>query len=339
MDKTRFSVAMCTYNGAKYLKEQLDSIASQTRMPDELVICDDGSKDDTIKIINNFAASSSFSVRLFINEMNIGTIKNFEKAISRCSGDIIALSDQDDVWHPQKLEKFEKVFIGSSSVGAIFSDAEVVDEKLQPEGYTLWQSIRFTKNELKQVSDGKALEVLLRYNIAAGATLAFRSSYKKFILPIPKDCLHDTWIMLISAIIGNIEAINEPLIKYRQHKGQQTGVKSNGILISIARDELRGITTDIITYFDQRRRDHMISLYKEQYLYSSVYERISLVGKDFDKEKISRLDSKIGHLNSRIEISKKRRIYRIPQVLNEVFILNYDKYSNGLFYVVDDLIL
>ena len=93
------SIALATYNGAVYLKEQLESIAAQTRTPDELVISDDQSTDDTLRVIEEFAATAGFPVRLSVNEANLGIAKNFEKAISLCRGDLIFLSDQDDVWH------------------------------------------------------------------------------------------------------------------------------------------------------------------------------------------------------------------------------------------------
>ncbi|HEV2835287.1 MAG TPA: glycosyltransferase, partial [Pyrinomonadaceae bacterium] len=97
------SIALGTYNGAVYLKEQLESIAAQTRTPDELVISDDQSTDDTLRLIEEFAATAGFPVPLSVNESNLGTAKNFEKAISLCRGDVILLSDQDDVWHSDKL--------------------------------------------------------------------------------------------------------------------------------------------------------------------------------------------------------------------------------------------
>src|SRR6266550_1879624 len=130
---------MCTYNGSLYLREQLDSIMRQTRLPDELVICDDCSVDETRQIIEDFASVAPFPVHLHVNEQNLGSTKNFEKAISLCEGDAIALADQDDVWNPFKLDRIETVLNSSPKVGLVFSDAEVVDEKLKPLGYNLWQ--------------------------------------------------------------------------------------------------------------------------------------------------------------------------------------------------------
>src|ERR687894_3003245 len=101
----RFSVAMCTYNGARFVAEQLASVAAQTRPPDELVVCDDGSTDETCRLVEEFAARAPFPVRLFVNERNLGSTRNFGRAVALCEGDLVALSDQDDVWHPEKLER------------------------------------------------------------------------------------------------------------------------------------------------------------------------------------------------------------------------------------------
>src|SRR3954470_17842517 len=95
-----FSVAMCTYNGARFLGEQLASVAAQTRPPDELVVCDDRSTDETASLVRDFAAAAPFRVRLHVNERNLGSTRNFERAVSLCEGDLIALSDQDDEWLP-----------------------------------------------------------------------------------------------------------------------------------------------------------------------------------------------------------------------------------------------
>src|ERR1043166_3411462 len=104
----KLSIALCTYNGAAFLREQLESIAAQTRTPDELVISDDQSTDGTLRLIEEFAETAGFPVRVSVNESNLGTAKNFEKAISLCRGDVIMLSDQDDVWHSDRLESVER---------------------------------------------------------------------------------------------------------------------------------------------------------------------------------------------------------------------------------------
>ena len=125
-------VALCTYNGALYLREQLDSLAAQTRLPDELVVCDDGSTDRTLAILDSFAAAAPFPVRIR-NRTRLGTPKNFERAIGLTTGAIIALADQDDVWYPHKLKRLERELARSKRIGLVFSDADVVDDRLRPQ--------------------------------------------------------------------------------------------------------------------------------------------------------------------------------------------------------------
>src|SRR6266581_2981469 len=191
MNKMRLSVAMCTYNGARFLPEQLESIAAQTRLPDELVVCDDGSKDQTVETIKAFAERAPFSVRLEINETNLASTKNFEKAISLCKGDIVALSDQDDVWKPRKLSVLEKTLEEHPEAGYVFSDAELVDVAGRPLGRTLWNTIRFRGSVLRGFSGSRQVAVLLRRAAAQGAATAFRSKLKSVLLPISPHFGHD----------------------------------------------------------------------------------------------------------------------------------------------------
>lgn len=217
------SIALCTYNGAVYLREQLGSIAAQTRAPDELVISDDQSTDDTIRLIEEFAATTGFPVRLSVNESNLGTAKNFEKAISLCRGDVILLSDQDDVWHSDKLESVERIFEARPQLSLIFSDAELVDGALRLFDETLFDLVHFDGRKQRLVKSGRALDVQLRENLVCGCTVAFRAALKELVLPIPGDgpLVHDGWIMLLIAAVGEIDFINRPLLKYRQHSAQQ----------------------------------------------------------------------------------------------------------------------
>lgn len=221
------SVALCTHNGAAYLRHQLLSIAEQTRRPNEIVVCDDASADDTRIILKDFAVNRGLPLRLFFNDTVLGPVKNFDKAIGLCAGDLIALSDQDDVWLPNKLEAMEKVLLSNEGVGAAFSDAEVVDDKLQPLGYRLWECSMLGPKERRLLFGGQAFELLLVRNLVTGATMAFRAGYRDIILPIPLGLRlwHDGWIAVNIAAVAEVALIDEPLIKYRQHPGQLLGAR------------------------------------------------------------------------------------------------------------------
>lgn len=217
------SIALCTYNGAVYLNEQLKSIAAQTRTPDELVISDDKSTDDTLSLIEDFAATADFPVRFSVNESNLGTAKNFEKAIGLCRGDVIVLSDQDDVWHSDKLESIERIFQAKPQLSLVFSNAEVVDDTLRFLDHTLFDWVHFDDQKQRLVKSGRALDLQLRENLVLGATVAFRANLKELVLPISGTgpLVHDGWIVLLIAAVGEIDFINRPLLKYRQHSAQQ----------------------------------------------------------------------------------------------------------------------
>lgn len=192
----KFSIAMCTFNGGSYVKQQLESIAAQTRAPDELVVCDDCSTDETIQILEEFSRSALFPVGIFVNEQTLGSTKNFERAASLCQGDLIAFSDQDDVWMPEKLALLEAEFLNHPDVGLVFSDAELVDEELRPLGSLMWNEVGFREREKNLVKKGRALDVFLPGWSVTGATMAFRSRFVEVILPIPTDLpmIHDGWI-------------------------------------------------------------------------------------------------------------------------------------------------
>jgi glycosyltransferase involved in cell wall biosynthesis len=227
----KLSIAMCTYNGAAYLPEQLESIAAQTRLPDELVVCDDRSNDGlTREIVKAFANQVQFPARLFVNRKNLGTKKNSQRAIDRCHGDIIFLCGQDDVWKQNKLARIEAVFSSAPEVGLVFTDAEVVSEDLHTLVDSLVENSDFGTESQALVKEGKAIRVLLQGSVVTGATMAFRACLRPLVLPIPGHTIlqEDAWIALIIAAVAPLVFLKEPLIKYRQHAGQQIGVSIKG---------------------------------------------------------------------------------------------------------------
>ncbi len=316
------SVAMCTFNGAQYIREQLDSIASQTRLPDELIVCDDCSTDNTVEIVKGFAAGAGFPVYLSINEKNLGSTKNFEKAISLCTGNIIALSDQDDVWRPEKLRLIEGVFLNSPDTGAVFTDAEVVDEHLRPMGYRLWQSKGFSSSAQKKVTDRKAVEVLLKRNVVTGATMAFREKFRGLILPIQDGWVHDAWIALIVAANADLAFICQSLIKYRQHDSQQIGARKNSFVeqLSVSR------RTDSSNYVHQLNN------------ITAAHERLMSGNTGhYSKDAISLLEAKIEHLKVRGNMPGQK-LQRLPIVVKELLTFRYHRFSHGWKSAAKDLL-
>jgi glycosyltransferase involved in cell wall biosynthesis len=226
----RISVAMCTYNGARYLSEQLKSIADQTTQVDELVVCDDRSKDETIQIIEAFAATSKFPVHIHVNEENLGSTRNFEKCLSLCQGEIIILTDQDDRWRDDKVEKQVAYLDAHPDIDAVFSDAMLMDGDSKPTGRTIWQEIEFDSRLQQKWKAGKPHEILFTGFVVTGATLAVRKSCLKRLMPFPTgipDLIHDAWIAMVLSLQTKIDFINECFIFYRMHASQQVGLGGN----------------------------------------------------------------------------------------------------------------
>jgi glycosyltransferase involved in cell wall biosynthesis len=220
--RNRISVALCTYNGERFLPEQLASIERQTRLPDELVVCDDGSTDRTMTIVREFAGSASYPVRVFENERNLGSAANFERAIRLCDGDLIALTDQDDIWYPLRLQRSEQEFTDHPDAGLIFSDADLIDDKSELLGESLWQRLGFFGKRKHDVLAGQYV-VLAKYRFVTGATMMFRATLRDRCLPIGAGWIHDEWIAMMVAAFADLRPIDQPLIRYRIHGSQQVG--------------------------------------------------------------------------------------------------------------------
>ena len=217
------SVAMCTYNGARYLGEQLRSLTTQQRFPDELVICDDRSTDGTVALLQDFVAVAPFPVRLIQNPQNLGYSRNFSKAIGLCTGDIVALADQDDVWYPEKLQQLELVFQNKPEVEGAFSDGDILDTRSQPAGRTLWQSFLFGPDDQERFRTGHAVDALLRRNVVTGMAFALRRSVFDVLPSIPRSWMHDGWFAMMLAVRSSLYACPERLVGYRVHHEQQAG--------------------------------------------------------------------------------------------------------------------
>jgi glycosyltransferase involved in cell wall biosynthesis len=326
----KLSVAMCTYNGARFLPEQLASISAQTRLPDELIICDDCSVDSSRAIIEAFAESVSFLVRLHVNEKNLGSTKNFERAIELSQGDVIALSDQDDVWLPEKLSRIEDCFLRNPDVGLVFTDAEVVDENLQPLGYRLWESVGFDNRRRRLVRTGRVLDVLLPGWTVTGATMAFRANFKDLIVEIPTNLalIHDGWIALMIASVAEVFFIQEPLIKYRQHPRQQIGAKEK----KVGDDNDVGLSGFKNAMQRTNSYAEMISIGTQ------AKQRLEERGDVYKSgQALERLEDRLKHLRARDGLPQGK-LKRFSCVLRELWSRRYHRYSNGLRSAVKDLL-
>jgi glycosyltransferase involved in cell wall biosynthesis len=323
MPKTlSISIALCTYNGESFLWDQLNSFLNQTRLPDEVVICDDGSKDKTLKILEEFAAKAPFLIRIHQNVENLGWSKNFEKAITLCSGDLIALSDQDDEWLPDKLKKVEDIFKGKRTTGYISHNSALVGEQLEPLGTSLWDRFGY-RQETQIYKPGEFIYLVLNNKPVFGHSVIFNSQLKKYLLPVPENCHVDWWIAVIGNMIMDAVLIPEPLSKYRQHYSQSIGLAKNNKWAKIK--ELKNF----------KREDILII----KNWWEEVLKRVNLTGiKVPDEKLIKEIGQKINHFDIRGRLPKSL-LRRVLPIIHETLNGNYAKYSNSYGAILKDLIL
>lgn len=327
---SKISVALCTYNGARFLPEQLESILQQSRLPDEIIVGDDCSTDATVSILENFAVSAPFPVFININEKNLGSTKNFERAIMRCSGDLIFLCDQDDVWLWHKIEKSAAILETSPEVGFVFTDAELVDEDLQSLGVNLWQAA-FTPDEQGKARAGKMFEVLLRRNVVTGATLAFRAKFRESFTPIPThlpNVIHDGWIALVITAQVESRFINEPTMKYRIHAGQQLGIDWRNKSRDVSGIEQTRIEEYSASIEVHRKRMKHLQLFADELNSNSFLISHTSKINPFFEQNYQELQETIAHYEMRKNLSQNR-LRRIAPIVKEVFNGRYHRFSKG----------
>jgi glycosyltransferase involved in cell wall biosynthesis len=320
----RVSIALCTHNGARYLAQQLASISTQHRTPDELVIRDDRSTDNTVDIVREFSRTAPFPVSFTINETKLGVTNNFERTIAACSGDIIFLSDQDDYWLPAKINALAREFEIDDKVGLVFSDAVVTDAQLNSLGYTMWQIVKFDQKAMRRMHEGGALDHLIRRYTVTGATAAFRASLREKLGTIPDVYPHDAWIALIAAACSKVVAISPPLTMYRQHGANVTGAGSRNLLARLS--ESRATPA----------REFDLEILRNHLLLSALK---SLRSDRVGSRHLKSICEKIDHLDARREIYDRALLGRLVIVVQELASLRYFKFSSGLLSVAADLFL
>lgn len=321
--RSTLSVALCTYNGAAYLAEQLASIAGQDRPPDELVVCDDGSSDDTAAIVAAFARDASFPVAFHTNAVRLGSTKNFERAISLATGDVIALADQDDVWRADKLAVLERA-VAVPGVGGAFSDARLVDGRLRELPHRLWDAGDFTGRWRERFEAGEAFSVLVRRQHVTGATFAFRAAYRPLLLPISAAAVHDAWIALLLSAVSTLHPVDEPLIDYRQHGGNQIGASRMTRL-----DRLRVSLSPV----DRARLSRNATWLREAL--GRLRAHADLVR---DPAYFDELAAHVEHLEHRATLPA-RRAARVQPVRREFAAGAYHRFGDGLKSAVRDFLL
>lgn len=220
------SIAICTYNGEKFLREQLDSIFAQTIAVDEIVICDDGSDDDTLKILKEYQNRFPEILKIYQNENNLGFSKNFEKAIYFCTKDIIITSDQDDIWKKNKVEETLNFFNQNPAFEAVFNDLEIVNEHLKSiePSYLNWKNLShdFISKEIE--NRHLFVPLVMQGSFVLGCALAIKKeALQKYNLK-DFEVAHDYFIAQKLTFKNKLGFIPKTLSYYRQHESQVCGL-------------------------------------------------------------------------------------------------------------------
>ena len=312
-----FSVVLCTRNGAVHIEAQLRSILPQLRPDDELVVSDDASTDDTLALVRLAAGSTDATLRIVTNQEPSGVVRNFESVIRLATRDVVVLSDQDDVWHAHKLDAMADAFAERPEAVAMFSDARLLYGSGPPQG-SLWQANGVDRSTRRRLRDGHVFEQLLRRNVVTGATLAFRTSIREAVLPLPPVTMHDYWIALVASAVGGVVAIDEPWIDYRVHDDQAVGPDASGLRAQY------------------RRRRHEPRVRSDELaMFHALRDR---VGDRLDIRQRELLDAKVSFLERRA-VQARSLARRVPAVVADLTRLRYHRFGRGWRSAARDVVL
>ncbi|KIP86143.1 hypothetical protein SN15_09375 [Stenotrophomonas maltophilia] len=313
------SIAVCTYNGERFLQEQLDSLLRQTERPDQIVIRDDVSSDGTLDILRAFvpvAEAMGIVIDLQVNPANVGYRLNFDGALRACTGEVIFLCDQDDVWHADKLERFCAEFERRPDLLALHSDARLIDGEGRVLGRRLFTAILYESKELQRMHGGDGFALMLKRNLMTGAAMAFRRSLLSDALPLPSsEWVHDAWIGTLAAMRGGIDSLEEPSIDYRLHDQNQLGIGGNDPLQRSAR----------------RKRQ----LATERVQATLLLTRARALG--VKSGLLDIIERKLHHVSVRGQLPASR-LCRTPMVYGELVAGNYNRFGRGLLSAAIDLV-
>lgn len=318
---------MATYNGSKYILDQLNSINDQTVLPTELIICDDCSSDDTVDIIKEFAENVNFTVNLIVNDYRLGYANNFMKALSLCKGDVIFFSDQDDFWFPNKISRVLNLFHAAQNVHLVINDAYISDSEL-------------IYSEVTLISQYKNASININ-SFVHGCCSAISKDFLSLILPFPIDLTaHDSWIVQIATLLDLKLIYQKPLQIYRQH-----GSNTSTYIVN---------SKDQLNYFDVLKKklkkniskDLEYELNNEKYLIQKIiyhfldcklisnkyFHQQLLIAEKVAKNKLLAINRRIININRPV---LSRFFYSILTLFN----FDYHDYFNGFQSFFRDVLL
>lgn len=318
------SVVLCTFNGDTFLKEQINSIFSQTLLPTEIVISDDGSSDSTLALIDSLKREyGEHDVRWVVKKRKnpIGPAQNFWSVIPHASCELIALADQDDVWYPTKLERLAQYFLRNPDVLLVHSDADIVDANGTVKG-GLFDSLRITLRESRLLRENRGLGALVRRNLVTGMTVMIRKSLFLLADPLPPGWVHDEWLAFIAAAHGGLRTEPSKLGAYRQH-----GLNSIGAEKISAKSATKRLFLSREPYLAHKteRAQHFEKFLEEK-------------GEGISSDSRKLVRGKISFLRWQAALPHSRLI-RVPAVFFRLIAGTYRRFARGLFDAIRDVVM
>ncbi len=319
--RNKISVVVCTYNGEEFIEEQLSSILNQSRQPDEIIIGDDGSSDQTLVIVRKLLEQSAIPYKVIENKSSLGVTKNFENGMAHCSGDLIFTADQDDYWALNKVAIIEERMMQYPQCLLVFTNAAIVDHHRDSLGYTAWDQFLFNQRMLESQS---YYEILLNRCIVTGATMAIRRELFEKSMPFPANWLHDGWLALNASIDGRMQAIDEELIDYRQHLSNVVGAKQTTFSKRVSK------------FFSA---SNMLRATREQEYqrYSAALERFSEQGISQDDQEL--MTKCVHYWQEMVQLNSAHFLKRIKIIFNHFFKGNYVRFNRGNKSFLKDLLV
>lgn len=319
------SVALCSHNGARYLAEQVRSICAQTDcLPVQIVLSDDASSDNSVAVVRETLAACGMAERMaltvFENRPALGVVRNFEQAMRACEGELIALCDQDDVWHPGRLARMAAEFAAKPELLLLHSDARLVDGQLRPLGQSLFEGLEARRDEIEGIQRGDALAVLMHRNLVTGATTVFRRKLLEVALPFPLEWVHDEWLAALAAATGRMDVIDAPLIDYRQHGANQIGARR----MTVAQKVRKALAP--------RGDKHAKRVVRMRLL----QQRLDALGNSVPDAARALVAAKLAHLQFRAGLPRSR-LLRAGPVLLHAAQGTYARFDRGWHAIVQDL--
>lgn len=321
-------MALCTHNGARHIEEQLRSILAQSLLPAQIVVSDDASSDATVSIVESIwratrveSRDGDISFSILRNSTALGVTANFAQALEACTGDLIALCDQDDLWHVDRLQIATERFTSSPRLSLLGADARLIDDGGAPLGYSLFDALDLSAKEKSAMHGGYGFQALLRRNLVTGATALLKRELLVVARPFPESWVHDEWLAVLAAATGSVDLLETELIDYRQHATNQIGVRKRGLIGKFRR--IIEPRSDRYQYLLRRAR--------------ALLERLEDLGGAVPAAYVAQARGKVEHLEFR-EALPAARLLRILPVLHEALTGRYNSYSRGLGDIVRDLL-